>query len=47
MNQVSTFDNYNMVSSFSEEEYRNGIATLKDNKATCIDDILVEQLKNL
>ena len=32
---------------FSEEEYRKGIAALKNNKAAGIDDILVEQLKNL
>ena len=36
-----------LVSAFSEEEYRKGIAALKNNKAACIDDILVEQLKNL
>ena len=36
-----------MVSAFSEEEYRKGIAALKNNKAAGIDDILVEQLKNL
>ena len=36
-----------MVYPFSEEEYRKGIATLKNNKAAGIDDILVEQLKNL
>ena len=36
-----------MVSAFSEEEYRKCIAALKNNKAAGIDDILVEQLKNL
>ena len=36
-----------LVSAFSEEEYRKGIAVLKNNKAAGIDDILVEQLKNL
>ena len=35
------------VSAFSEEEYRKSIAALKNNKAAGIDDILVEQLKNL
>ena len=30
-----------------EEEYIKGIATLKYNKAACIDDVLVEQLDNL
>ena len=34
-----------LVSAFSEEEYRKGIAALKNNKAAGIDDILVEQLK--
>ena len=36
-----------MVYPFSEEEYRRGIATLKNNKAAGIDYVLVEQLKNL
>ena len=36
-----------MVYPFSEEEYRRGIATLNNNKAAGIDDVLVEQLKNL
>ena len=36
-----------MVSPFSEDEYRKGVATLKNNKAAGRDDILVEQLKNL
>ena len=36
-----------MVYPFSEEEYRRGIATLKNNKADGRDDVLVEQLKNL
>ena len=36
-----------LVSAFSEEEYRKGIAALKNNKAAGIDDIVVEQLKNL
>ena len=36
-----------LVSAFSEEEYRKGIAALKNNKVVGIDDILVEQLKNL
>ena len=36
-----------LVSAFSEEEYRKGIAALKYNKAAGIYDILVEQLKNL
>ena len=36
-----------LVSAFSEEEYRKGIATLKNNKSAGIDDILVEQVKNL
>ena len=36
-----------MVSPFSEEEYRKGMALLKNNKAAGRDDVLVEQLKNL
>ena len=36
-----------LVSAFSEEEYRKGIAALKNNKAAGIDDIMMEQLKNL
>ena len=38
-----------MVYPFSEEEYRRGIATLKNNKTAEIDDVglLVEQLKNI
>ena len=36
-----------LVTAFSEEEYRKGIAALKNNKAAGIDDILVDQLKNL
>ena len=36
-----------MVYPFSEEEYRKGVAILKNNKASGRDDVLVEQLKNL
>ena len=36
-----------VVSAFSDEEYRKGIAALKYNKAAGIDDVLVEQLTNL
>ena len=36
-----------MVSSFSKDEYRKGVATLNNNKAAGRDDVLVEQLKNL
>ena len=36
-----------MVSPFCEDEYRKGVATLKNNKAAGRDDVLVEQLKNL
>ena len=35
-----------MIYPFSEEECRRGINTLKNNKATGIDDVLVEQLNN-
>ena len=38
--------NYSMAYPFSEEEYRNGEAILKNNKASGRDDVLVEQLKN-
>ena len=36
-----------MVYPFTEEEYKKGIATLKNNKAAGRDDVLVEQLKHL
>ena len=36
-----------LVSAFSEEEYRKGIAALNNNKAAGIDDILVEKQRNL
>ena len=36
-----------LVYLFTEEEYRKGIATLNNNKAAGIDDVLVEQLKHL
>ena len=36
-----------LVSALSEEEYRKGIATLQNNKAAGIDDIMVEKLKNI
>ena len=36
-----------LMSAFSEEEFRKGIAALKNNKAAGIDDILVVQLNNL
>ena len=36
-----------LVYPFTEEIYRIGIATLKNIKATGIDDVLVEQLKPL
>ena len=36
-----------LVAAFSEEEYSKDIATVKYNKAAGIDDVLVEQLKNI
>ena len=36
-----------LIYPFTEEEYRKGIATLKNNKAAGIADVLVEQLKHL
>ena len=38
---------YSMVYPFSKEEYRKGVAILKNNKAAGRDDVLVEPLKNL
>ena len=40
-------EDYSMVYPFSEEEYRKGVAILKNNKASGRDDVLVEQLKNI
>ena len=36
-----------LIYPFTEEEYRKGIATLNNNKAAGIDDVLVEQLKHI
>ena len=36
-----------LVYYFFKEEYRKGLAALKNRKAAGIDDVLVEQLKNL
>ena len=36
-----------MAQAFSEEEYKKGIAALKNNKAAGSEDVLVEQLKHL
>ena len=43
----ATERDYSMVYPFSEEEYRKGVAILKNNKASYIDDVLVEQLNNI
>ena len=43
----ATEGDYSMVYPFSEEEYRKGMAILKNNKASGRHDVLVEQLKNL
>ena len=40
-------DDSSLVFPFTEEEYKKGIATLKNRKAAGIDDVLVEQLKNI
>ena len=40
-------DDSSLVFPFTEEEYWNDIATLKNKKAAGIDDVLVEQLRNL
>ena len=37
-------DDFSLVFPFTDEEYKKGIATLKNKKATGIDDVLVEQL---
>ena len=39
-------DNSSLEFAFIEEEYKKGIATLKNKKAAGIDDVLVEQLNN-
>ena len=36
-----------LVYTFSEEEYRKGIAASKNRKTACIDNVLVKQLNNL
>ena len=41
------FNGLRYISPFSEDEYRKGVATLKNNKAAGRDDVWVEQLKNL
>ena len=40
-------DDSSLVFPFTEEEYKKGIATLKTKKEACIDNVLVEQQKNL
>ena len=40
-------DDSSLVFPFTEEEYKKGIAALKNKRAGGIDDILIEQLKNL
>ena len=43
----ATEGDYSMVYPFSEEEYKKGVAILKNNKTSGRDNVLVEQLKNL
>ena len=43
----ATEGDYSIVYPFSEEEYRKGVAILKNNKASGRDDVQVEQLNNL
>ena len=43
----ATKGDYSMVYPFSEEEYRKGVAILKNNIASGRDEVLVEQLNNL
>ena len=40
-------DDSSLVFPFTEEEYKKGMAALKNKKAAGIADVLVEQLKNL
>ena len=40
-------DDSSLAFTFTEEEYKKGIATLRNKKAACITDVLVEQLNNL
>ena len=42
----ATEGDYSMVYPFSEEEYRKGVAILKNNKASGRDDVLVEKLES-
>ena len=39
-------DDSSLVFPFTEEEYKEGIASLKNKKAVGMDDVLVEQLEN-
>ena len=43
----TTEGDYSMVYPFSEEEYRKGVAQLKNNKASGRDDVMMKQLRNL
>ena len=43
----ATEGDYSIVYHFSEEDYRKGVAILKNNKAAGRNDVLVNQLKNL
>ena len=38
----ATEEDYSMVYTFSEEEYRKGVAIVKNNRASGRDDVLVE-----
>ena len=40
-------DDSSLVFAFTEEEYKRGIAILKNKKTAGIDNVLVEQLKKL
>ena len=43
----ATERDFSMVYPLSEEEYRRGVALLKNNKAAGRDDVLVNQLRNI
>ena len=46
LSPISEYDSL-LLFPFTEEHYKKGITTLKNNKAAGIDDVLVEQLNNL
>ena len=47
LSPISEDDSLLVVFPITEEEYKKGIATLKNKTVAGIDDVLVKQLKNL